>query len=186
MAYRYTNTEKWKDAWFCNLTQIQMLFFIYLCDNCDIAGFIEVNQKRWASDLGSSVETIQGALVGLQRGLLLSNDGECLFIVNFLKHQKNLPLDPDRNPAHKGIIRRFNIYCHKFDNQNNIWLESNNNVGLTRMRLNESYKAFFEKVKMKDERVKVKIEERSRDNNKKEEKKKNEDTGDAVQMELPL
>jgi hypothetical protein len=32
-----------------------------------------------------------------------------------LKHQKNLPLDPIKNPAHKGIIKRFELYSFKFN-----------------------------------------------------------------------
>src|SRR5574343_90525 len=69
MAYRFTDTEKWSDNWFSELSQIQMLLFIYLCDNCDIAGFIEVNYKRWASDLNSSKETIEAFLKGASKGL---------------------------------------------------------------------------------------------------------------------
>lgn len=113
MAYRYTNTEKWGDTWFSNLSQLEMLLFIYLCDNCDIAGFIEVNLKRWAADLSSTQTQIDGALKGLQRGFIYSNEGDCLFIRNFLKHQKNLPLQ-ENNKAHIGIKRRFKIYSDKF------------------------------------------------------------------------
>lgn len=116
MSYRYTNTDKWSDAWFSNLKQIEMLLFVYLCDNCDIAGFIEVNYKRWASDLNSSIETIEGALKGLQRGLVWSNDMDCVFLRNYLKHQKNMPLN-ENNKAHLGILRRFENYKHKFDIQ---------------------------------------------------------------------
>lgn len=116
MAYRYTNTEKWQDAWFSSLDQMQMLLFIYLCDNCDIAGFIELNYKRWANDLSSSVKTIEGACKGLARGLIYSNTNDCIFIRNFIKHQKNLPLNPN-NKAHQGIIKRFDLYSKKFNIQ---------------------------------------------------------------------
>jgi len=116
MAYRFTNTEKWQDSWFTELTQLQMLLFLYLCDNCDIAGFIEVNYKRWASDLGSSKETIEGACKGLARGLIYSKLNDCIFIRNFLKHQKNLPLN-ENNKAHLGIIKRFELYLYKFEYQ---------------------------------------------------------------------
>jgi hypothetical protein len=114
MSYRFTNTEKWTDSWFSNLTQLQMLLFIYLCDNCDIAGFIEINYKRWANDLNSSLDTIEGASKGLQRGLIYSNSNDCIFIKNYLKHQKNLPLN-ESNKAHLGILRRFDLYKEKFD-----------------------------------------------------------------------
>ena len=116
MAYRFTNTEKWKDSWFSNLKQIEMLLFIYLCENCDIAGFIEINYKRWASDLNSSESTMKESIKGLERGLIISNDGECVYLKNFIKHQKNLPLN-ENNRAHMGIIKRFEIYRYKFDIQ---------------------------------------------------------------------
>lgn len=116
MAYRFTNTEKWQDSWFSELKHIQMILFLYLCDNCDIAGFIEVNIKRWAADLSSSKEVIEGALKGLQRGLLYSENCETIYIRNFLKHQKNLPLN-ENNKAHIGILRRFDLYTHKFNIQ---------------------------------------------------------------------
>jgi len=117
MAYRYTDTEKWDDAWFTSLSQLQMLLFIYLCDNCNIAGFYEIKLKRASSDLNSSAETITGALEGLHRGLMWSADGETIYIRKFLKHQKNLPLNPNNN-AHKGILEKFELYRHKFDIEN--------------------------------------------------------------------
>lgn len=117
MAYRFTNTEKWSDAWFSGLKQIEMLLFVYLCDNCDIAGFIELNIKRWSNDLNSSNETIEGALKGLARGLIVSKSNDCIFLRNFLKHQKNLPLN-ENNKAHLGILKRFEIYKQKFDIEN--------------------------------------------------------------------
>ena len=117
MAYRFTNTDKWNDSWFSNLKQFEKLLFMYLCDNCDIAGFIEININRWSSDLGSSKDTILGAIEGLNRGLIVSDSVDCIFIRNFLKHQKNLPLN-EKNNAHLGIIKRFEYYKNKFNIEN--------------------------------------------------------------------
>lgn len=124
MAYRFTNTDKWSDAWFSSLKQIEMLLFMYLCDNCDIAGFAEVNLKRWAADLNSTPDTIKGALMGLNKGIIFSSDENCIYLKNFLKHQKNLPIN-ENNKAHIGILRRFELYRHKFDIQDiNSFIES--------------------------------------------------------------
>lgn len=114
MAYRFTNTDKWNDSWFSELSQFEKLFFIYLCDNCDIAGFIEINYKRFCSDLNTTKPNILGALEGLNRGLIVSESIDCIFIRNYLKHQKNLPLN-EKNNAHLGIIKRFELYKHKFN-----------------------------------------------------------------------
>jgi hypothetical protein len=116
MAYRFTNTEKWGDAWFANLKQIEMLLWLYLCDNCDIGGFIEINYKRWANDLNSNIKTIKGACKGLSARLIYAKTNDCIYIKNFLKHQKNLPLNPE-NKAHIGIERRFVMYSQKFEIQ---------------------------------------------------------------------
>lgn len=115
MAYRFTNTDKWEDSWFSELKPLEKLLFIYLCDNCDIGGFIEVVPKRWANDIGVEKAKIEGALEGLQRGLTYSLGKDCVYLRNFLKHQKNTPLDPERNPAHRGIIKRFETYSLKFN-----------------------------------------------------------------------
>ena len=44
MSKRFTATEKWIDPWFCGLSIIDRLFWIYLCDNCDLAGVWQVNR----------------------------------------------------------------------------------------------------------------------------------------------
>jgi len=115
MAYRMTCTDKWSDAWFSNLRPNEKLLFVYLYENCDIAGFIEMNIKRWSADLGFDKGAIEGAMKGLGRGLIYSNTNDCIYIRTFLKHQKNLPLIPEKNPAHRGILRRFDEYKTKFN-----------------------------------------------------------------------
>ena len=117
MAYRFSNTDKWRDAWFSELKPIEKLLFLYLCDNCDIAGFIELTPRKWAFDIGLNQSDILGALKGLGRGLIYSHSGDCIFLRNFLKHQKNLPLN-EKNNAHNGIIKRFEYYKLKFNIEN--------------------------------------------------------------------
>jgi len=41
---RFTDTEKWKDEWFLELTKDEKMVWIYLCDNCTNAG-------RWKKSL---------------------------------------------------------------------------------------------------------------------------------------
>ena len=117
MAYRYTNTDKWSDSWFLSLKPLEKLLFDYLCDNCDIAGFIEINTKIWAVQIGTNIRGLEGALKGLQRGLFYSKENDCLYVLNFLKHQKNLPLNPAKNMSHRGIIKRFDLFSYKFDQE---------------------------------------------------------------------
>ena len=119
MAYRFTNTDKWSDSWFYGLNNLEKLLFMYLCDNCDIAGFVEINLLKWCSDFRVKESEIKGALKGLNRGLKYSLDGRIIFIRNFIKHQKNQDLNRN-NKAHLGIIKRLE------ENLNNFGLEEVN------------------------------------------------------------
>ncbi len=65
MANRYTNTDKWVDNWFSELSPLSKLLFMYLCDQCDIAGFLEVNIKTIAFELGTDRKSIEKAFVEL-------------------------------------------------------------------------------------------------------------------------
>ncbi len=113
MAYRFSDSGKWSDEWFIDLTPYEKLLFMYLCDNCDIAGFYELSLRKLVFDTGLTGDEIKGALKGLERGYILSEDKKVIFIKNFVKHQKNLPLNPD-NKAHRGIIGRFDNYSMRF------------------------------------------------------------------------
>lgn len=117
MAYRFTDTNKWNDAWFLELKPSEKLLFNYLCDNCDVAGFIELTPRKWAFEIGETQANILGALEGLGRGLIYSKSSDCVYIKNFLKHQKNLPLN-ERNNAHVGILKCFDKYKNKFEIDN--------------------------------------------------------------------
>jgi hypothetical protein len=123
MAYRLTDTNKWSDKWFLDLRPIEKLLFNYLCDNCDCAGFIEKNIKKWSNEIGNNNKDIEGALKGLGRGLIYSNDNENIYLRTFLKHQKHFPLNPKDN-IYKGILSRFENYKYKFDIQEiNVFIE---------------------------------------------------------------
>lgn len=42
---RYTDTEKWKDVWFSELTNNEKIVWLYILDDCDHAGIWKVNLK---------------------------------------------------------------------------------------------------------------------------------------------
>ena len=114
MANRFTKTEKWKDKWFVSLSPYEKLVWNYLCDNCDNAGLFEPNARIDAFTIGISVADFEGALKGLIRGLIFSQDNEKIFIKKFLLHQNNWPLNPSNN-AHKQILTIINSNVKKFD-----------------------------------------------------------------------
>lgn len=101
MSKRFTNTEKWEDPWYRSLKPEEKLMFNYLCDKCNQAGFYEIDIAMASFQTGLNHEQIEGAIKGLNRGLV--GAGNWIWIKNFLRHQKNLPLNP-ANSFHKHII----------------------------------------------------------------------------------
>jgi len=67
MPKRFTDSEKWKDPWFRKLSTTGKLLFLYLCDQCDIAGFWEIDLDRAAFDIGYPQKSLEGALQELAR-----------------------------------------------------------------------------------------------------------------------
>ena len=108
MSIRFTESDKWKDPWFSELSIECKILFLYMIDNCDIAGFYEINHRLINFQTGLNQQQVEGAIKGLSRGLVGAFDkSNWVWIKNFIKHQKNLPLDFDKNPAHRGIARCF-------------------------------------------------------------------------------
>lgn len=95
---RNTNTEKWKDAWFTGLSPIDKLVFIFLTENCDIAGFYELNFTLMRGLIGVSDKELVSALSGLQRSFIPNKKGmkpRKIWLKNYLLHQDCLPLKSD-------------------------------------------------------------------------------------------
>jgi hypothetical protein len=105
MSKRFTETDKWRDPWFRKLTPLQKCLFVYLCDNCNNAGFVEIDVEGWCLYISCKPKDLEAAWEGLIRGFIVN--GGWAFIRNYLKHQKHIPLDPDRNPAHRQIANMF-------------------------------------------------------------------------------
>lgn len=116
MAKRFTDTDKWSDSWFSSLSINGKLLFMFLCDNCNLAGIIEVNTRIWSAYTSIPIKEIEEALIEIEKCYVQSDDKECIFIKNFLKHQKNYPINLN-NKAHVKIISLYDNYKHKFDNK---------------------------------------------------------------------
>ena len=107
MSKRFTETDKWKDTWFLDLKPSEKLLWFYILDNCDNAGFFEFNMRLVCFMTGMTEKQVEGAVEGLNRGLIGAKSGDLFLVKNFLRHQKNDTLNPDNN-AHKQIIRIIN------------------------------------------------------------------------------
>lgn len=111
---RLVETDRWKDSFFIELHPYAKLLLSYLYDNCNDAGFIDVNYSLWCSQLNMHKEHIVSSLVSL-KPLLLSDTKRKLFIKDFLKHQKKLPLVLG-NDESEWIIDKLKSNLDKFNN----------------------------------------------------------------------
>jgi hypothetical protein len=98
-----SNTEKWSDLWFSNLSPNAKLLFFYFVENCDNAGFFEVNKKFMLFHTGFNEQQLMEAGTELKKSYIKSKDGTKLWFKNFMKYQKRLPLNVANN-SHKQLI----------------------------------------------------------------------------------
>jgi len=129
MTIRFTLAEKWQDLWFRKLNPAEKLLFLYICDNCNIAGIWEIDIEQAAFSTGVHIEKIKGAYKGLARGYE-TLDENYIWVKNFLKHQRNLPLNPN-NAAHATIVNLLLPYKGCSDNILQL-LSTDDIKGLTR------------------------------------------------------
>jgi hypothetical protein len=114
MAHRFTDTNKWNDDWFLELSPNAKCLFEYLRDTCDNAGFLEFSVRKASPLTNIPVKEIGETMKELEKCYLKSLDGKHIWIKNFILHQKNYPLNP-KNKAHEGIIKRLIVNLGNFD-----------------------------------------------------------------------
>lgn len=113
---RFTNPEKWLTPRFRKLSPDQKLLYEYICQNCDLAGFMILDVDRISFDTGIEMETIQKALEELNKEEISIQDG-WVFVLDYIEGQKNVTKEGSLNPlnnAHKSIIKRLRENYGKF------------------------------------------------------------------------
>jgi len=127
MSKRFTDTSKWRDKWFRSLDLSEKVLFLYLVDNCDNAGFIEIDFELWGFQIGIDDEEVEGSFKALKKNIEVV--GDWCWISTFLHHQKNLPLNP-KNNAHSQIISILEFNRVKFLGSKKFQLFLGANLGL--------------------------------------------------------
>ena len=84
MAKRFTDSSKWNDNWFSNLTNEQKLTWIYILDTCDHSGIWEKNLKVLNFHIGSTF--VEGELQKIFSGKFIEINDKW-FIPKFIKFQ---------------------------------------------------------------------------------------------------
>ena len=116
MAKRFTDTDKWKREWFCDLSPNAKLVWFYILDQCDHRGVwfqnfsllsaqvgFKVTKNEFESWFGSKVKSFDGdkyfipSFVEFQYGQLKESNNSHIGILNLLK--KYAFLSPSMSPS---------------------------------------------------------------------------------------
>ncbi|MDA7854920.1 hypothetical protein N9A68_04470 [Cyclobacteriaceae bacterium] len=102
---RFTITEKWKSPLFRKLSPNVKCVYFYLWENCDGAGFYEIDTETISFYTQVPLAEIEPILESLKEQEITLSNG-WLFILNYVEYQGNGNLNPNNN-AHKAIIPKL-------------------------------------------------------------------------------
>jgi len=102
---RFTESTKWSDPWFRGLTMESKCLWLWLLDNCDCAGIIEVDCGLAEFQIGA-IKPLPSPYLAL--GDRVQKHGTKLFIPKFIAYQYGAELNT-ANSAHKGVLKRLEL-----------------------------------------------------------------------------
>lgn len=103
MSYIYTATNKWDDAWFSELSNDAKILFYYISEKCNNAGFYEINKKIMLVQTNLNEARSRECFTEIKKAYVMSVDKKTIWLKNFIKHQRKLPLKENVS-NHKQII----------------------------------------------------------------------------------
>lgn len=107
MANRYRDTAIWKKAWFRTLTPTMKCVWDFLCDNCDHAGFWDIDEASLAHYVGEAVSVDQIRAVF---GDKIQQIDDKLWLTKFIEFQYRCSISElnPKNKVHLSVIRLLN------------------------------------------------------------------------------
>jgi len=108
MAKRFTDTMKWNEDWYLDLSLSNKMFWIYICDNCDHAGIFKPNKRMFELLIGEKVNTnkfLESINQDKPRIIVLGNGR--WYLTGFIEFQYGGNLSPN-NRVHKSILTLLN------------------------------------------------------------------------------
>ncbi len=111
---RQTDTGKWRDAFFYNLSAAPKLVFIYLYENCNDAGFLDLDYGQMHELMKLEKSKIEKCLIALESRYVKNSDGTKIWIKNFLLHQNKLPL-PIKTEEGRRLLHILESNLSAFD-----------------------------------------------------------------------
>ena len=103
MAKRFTDSDKWKDAWYRKLPPVFKCLWQFLVDECDCAGVWRVDFESVAFHIGEEIDR-EAALAAMGDRIAVLPGGGRWHIRKFVEFQYG-PVPNPKNNAHKGVLR---------------------------------------------------------------------------------
>tara|TARA_R110002074_G_scaffold295033_1_gene466647 strand:- start:495 stop:1142 length:648 start_codon:yes stop_codon:yes gene_type:complete len=108
MAKRFTDTAKWNEDWFLDLSNSHKLFWIYVCDNCDHAGVFKPNKRMFELLVGEKIDIVEFFnIVNQNKVRVLELNNGRWYLTGFISFQYGGKLN-DNNRVHKSILALLN------------------------------------------------------------------------------
>ena len=111
---RFTETDKWRDAWFSELTTGQKLFWLWAWDNCDCAGVFSYSCKIIEVFIGQQMTEIELAAFAGDRIRKLKGDEAKYIIRDFVRFQYGNAYNPS-NKVHNSVVNKLLDAGYTFD-----------------------------------------------------------------------
>lgn len=106
MSKRFTDTEKWKKAWFRKLAPKYKCAWQFILDNCDHAGVWPEDFEAMSFNVGEEINSFE--LESTFKGKIIRIDQDKFFVMAFIEFQYG-ELNP-LNKVHKSVIAKLEKY----------------------------------------------------------------------------
>ena len=105
MSKRMTDTGKWDKKWFRELPAAYKLFWQFILDRCDLAGFWDIDFEAASFFIGSAIN--KDKAISYFKEQVYEVNGKYWLVLDFIKFQNGWPLN-NSSPVHKKIIDILN------------------------------------------------------------------------------
>ena len=106
MPKRFTDTDKWKKAWFRKLTPKMKLFWDYVTTNCDYCGIWDIDWEMASFVVGQKYD--ESEVLKAFNGKIQFIEEDKLFIPSFIHFQYGAT--PSNSKQHQSVKRRLEQY----------------------------------------------------------------------------
>lgn len=108
MPKRFTATEKWSDPWFRGLSPLHKLGYLYLLDNCDVAGVVDLDIVLANFQVGDTLDWEH--LIEAAAGRIIRLDCGKLWLTKFIGFQYGVLTEANCMfaPIHK-ILEKYSL-----------------------------------------------------------------------------